>query len=154
MDLSQPVLVTQEGLQRLKHDLEETRRRRGEVAERLREASQPGDIEDNPEYEQAKEELGRVDDRLYELEEMIGRSQIIEENHKPVAGPGSTLEVEDADGEITVYQLVGGVEADPTTGKISLDSPIGRALVGTRRGDQVTVEVPAGTVELEVKAVH
>jgi transcription elongation factor GreA len=148
MDLSQPVLVTQEGLQRLKHDLEETRRRRGEVAERLREASQPGDIEDNPEYEQAKEELGRVDDRLYELEEMIGRAQIIEENHKPVAGPGSTLEVEDADGEITVYQL------DPTTGKISLDSPIGRALVGTQKGDQVTVEVPAGTVELEVKAVH
>ncbi|MDR0359335.1 MAG: transcription elongation factor GreA, partial [bacterium] len=92
MDLSQPVLVTQEGLQRLKHDQEEMRRRRGEVAERLREASQPGDIEDNPEYEQAKEELGRVDDRLYELEEMIGRAQIIEENHKPVAGPGSTLE--------------------------------------------------------------
>src|SRR5947199_7289130 len=119
MDLTEPVLLTPEGLERLKGDLEVTRVRRTEAAERLREAAQPGDIEDNPEYEQAKEEVSRLDDRIYELEEMIGRAQIIESSRGSVAEPGSTIDVEDDDGERITYHLVGAVEADPGSGRIS-----------------------------------
>lgn len=154
MDLTQPVLLTVEGLARLKNELELVRRRRIEAAERMKDAAQPGDIEDNPEYEQAKEEVARLDDRIYELEEMIGRAQIIEGRSSSVAQPGSTIEIEDDDGETLTYHLVGAVEADPGAGRISVESPVGRALVGKRQGDRVSVTVPAGTVELVVKAVR
>jgi transcription elongation factor GreA len=154
MDLTEPVLLTAEGLEKLKHDLEVQRVRRQEAGERLKEAFQPGDIEDNPEYEQAKEEVGLLDSRIYELEEMIGRAQIIEERHGSIAEPGSTLEVEDEDGSIETFHLVGAVESDPASGRISVESPVGRALLGRRQGDRVQVTTPAGTLALKVKAVH
>jgi transcription elongation factor GreA len=154
MDLTQPVLLTAEGLAKLKQDLEITKARRVEAADRMKEAAQPGDIEDNPEFEQAKEEVARLDDRIYELQEMIGRAQIIEGKASSVAEPGSTIEVVDEDGDTLTYHLVGAVEADPGAGRISVESPVGRALVGKRQGDRVSVSVPAGTVQLTVKAVH
>lgn len=153
MDLSEPVLLTAGGLEKLKQDLEQTQARRIEAFERMKEAAQPGDIEDNPELEQAKEEVARLNERIYELEEMIGRAQIIEGRNSGVVEPGSTIEVEDDQGERVVYHLVGAVEADPSSGRISVESPVGRALVGKQAGDSVTVEVPAGTVELTIKAV-
>ena len=119
----------------------------------MKEAAQPGDIEDNPELEQAKEEVARLDERIYELEEMIGRAQIIEGRNSGVAEPGSTLQVEDEEGELFTYHLVGAVEADPVAGNISVESPVGRALVGKRAGERVSVQVPAGTVELTIKTV-
>jgi transcription elongation factor GreA len=154
MDLTQPVLLTAEGLAKLKQDLEVVRARRIEAADRMKEAAQPGDIEDNPEYEQAKEEVQRLDDRIYELQEMIGRAQIIEGKASSVAEPGSTIEVEDDEGETLTYHLVGAVEADPGAGRISVESPVGRALVGKRQGDRISVVVPAGTIELKVRAVR
>jgi transcription elongation factor GreA len=154
MDLTQPILLTAGGLEKLKRELERQQARRTEAFERMREAAQPGDIEDNPELEQAKEEVARIDERIYELKGMIGRAQIIEGKHSDIAEPGSTIEVEDDDGETIVYHLVGAVEADPTNGMISVESPVGRALVGKRPGDRVSVDVPAGTIELAVKAVR
>lgn len=155
MDLTQPVLVTQQGLDKLKRELEETRAGRSAATDRLREAFQPGDIEDNPEAEQAKEDLNRIDDRIYELEEMIGRAQLIDnKTNGSVAVPGSTLEVEDEEGEIVEYHLVGAIEADPTEGRISVESPVGRALLGSKKGAHVHVETPAGPIKLTVKAVH
>jgi transcription elongation factor GreA len=154
MDLTQPVLLTREGLERLKQELEEMYSRREEARRQLQEAFQPGDVEDNPELEQAKEEMSRIDDRIYELQEMIGRAQIIEGTGSAVAGPGSTIVVVDEDGAETEYHLVGAVEADPGTGRISVESPVGRSLVGHRKGDEISVEVPAGTVKLTVKDVR
>ena len=153
MDLTEPVLLTPEGLEKLKRDLEVALRRRAEAGERLKEAFQPGDIEDNPEYEQAKEEVGLLDGRIYELEEMIGRAQIIEGKASSVAEPGSTIDIVDGDGETMTYHLVGAVEADPGSGRISVDSPVGRALVGKKKGDKITVSVPSGTLTLTIKAV-
>ncbi len=153
MDLTEPVLLTPEGLEKLKRDLEVALQRRAEAGERLKEAFQPGDIEDNPEYEQAKEEVGLLDGRIYELQEMIGRASIIKESHSSVAGPGSTIDVVDADGQAETYHLVGAVESDPSAGRISIDSPVGRALVGKKKGDRITVSVPSGTLTLSVKAV-
>ena len=138
----------------MKQDLERAQARRLEAFERMKEAAQPGDIEDNPELEQAKEEVARIDDRIYELEEMIGRAQIISEGRNSgVAEPGSTIEVEDDEGETVVYYLVGAVEADPVAGRISVESPVGRALVGKRAGERISVQVPAGMVELKIKNV-
>jgi len=154
MDLSEPVLLTAGGLQKLKQDLVRVQARRLEAFERMKEASQPGDIEDNPELEQAKEEVARFDDRIYELQEMIGRAQIIQGRNSGVAEPGSTIEVEDDEGETIEYYLVGAVEADPGTGRISVESPVGRALVGKRAGERISVQVPAGTVELTIKTVR
>src|SRR5215831_8760581 len=139
MDLSEPVLLTAGGLQKLKQDLERVQARRLEAFDRMKEAAQPGDIEDNPELEQAKEEVARLDDRIYELQEMIGRAQIIEGRNSGVAEPGSTIEVEDDEGETIVYYLVGAVEADPVAGRISVESPVGRALVGKRAGERISV---------------
>jgi len=153
MDLTQPVLLTNEGLAKLKHDLDIALERRIEAADRMKEAAQPGDIEDNPEYEQAKEEVTRLDDRIYELQEMIGRAQIIKESHSSVAGPGSTIDVVDTEGSAETYHLVGAVESDPSAGRISVESPVGRALVGKKKGDKITVSVPSGTLTLTVKAV-
>ena len=153
MDLSEPVLLTPEGLERLKADLTVQKRRRVEAADRLKEAFQPGDIEDNPEYEQAKEEVGMIDARIYELEEMIGRAEIIHEHHSTVAEPGSTVEVTDAEGGSETYHLVGAIESDPAEGRISVDSPVGRAIVGRKKGDKITINVPQGTLVLTVKSV-
>ncbi|TMD25608.1 MAG: transcription elongation factor GreA [Chloroflexi bacterium] len=153
MDLTEPVLLTPEGLEKLKRDLEVALQRRVEAGERLKEAFQPGDIEDNPEYEQAKEEVGMLDSRIYELQEMIGRAQIIRDTHSSVVGPGSTIEVVDHEGESETYHLVGAVESDPSAGRISVDSPVGRALVGHKKGDRVTVSVPSGTLTLTIKVV-
>src|SRR5438270_12747616 len=116
MDLTEPVLLTAEGLERLKQELEVVRERRREAQERMREAFQPGDIEDNPEYEQAKEEVALLDSRVYEVEEMIGRAQILQERHGGSAEAGSTVEVQDQDGHVDTYYLVGAVESDPTSG--------------------------------------
>jgi transcription elongation factor GreA len=153
MDLTEPVLLTAGGLVKLKQDLERTQVRRTEAFDRMKEAAQPGDIEDNPELEQAKEEVARLDERIYELQAMIGRAQIIEDRNSGIAEPGSTLEVEDGEGETVTYHLVGAVEADPVRGNISVESPVGRALVGKRAGERVCVDVPAGTVELTIKTV-
>jgi len=106
MDLTEPVLLTPEGLEKLKRDLEVALRRRSEAGERLKEAFQPGDIEDNPEYEQAKEEVGLLDSRIYELQEMIGRAQIIRDTHSSVVGPGSTIEV--VDHELSTAETTAG----------------------------------------------
>src|ERR1700745_1055471 len=99
MDLTEPVLLTPEGLEKLKRDLEVALKRRAEAGERLKEAFQPGDIEDNPEYEQAKEEVGLLDSRIYELQEMIGRAEIIKESHSSVVGAGSPIEGTDGRGK-------------------------------------------------------
>jgi transcription elongation factor GreA len=154
MDLTQPVLLTAEGLERLKGELEQAQNRRFESADRMKEAAQPGDIEDNPEYEQAKEEVARLDERIYELREMIARAQLIKGRNSSTIEPGSTIELEDSEGEHMTYYLVGAVEADPTAGRISIESPVGQALVGKRKGDRVSVTVPAGTVDLTVIAVR
>ena len=151
VDLTEPVLLTPEGLERLKQELEAVRKRRQEAAERMRDAFQPGDIEDNPEYEQAKEEVAQLDNRIYELEEMIGRAQLIQERHGSVAEPGSTIQIEDNAGVVETYHLVGAVESDPSSGRISIESPVGRALVGKR--NKVTVSVPSGTLHFTVKSV-
>lgn len=146
-----PVLISQEGLTRLQRELDALRTtRRAEVAERISYAKGFGEIAENAEYEDAKNEQGMVEGRILVLEKMIRNAVIIEEGQ---AGGqvivGSLVTVEDEFGEQT-FTIVGPAEVDAGIGRISLESPVGRALMGHRKGDVVEVSAPGGTRALTI----
>ena len=149
-------LVTKEGLRQLKEELEELKtKRRGEVAVRLKEAISFGDLSENSEYEEAKNEQAFVEGRIMELEMKIKNAKIITEKKdstNKAAEIGSTVTVRNVtDGdEPEKYTIVGSTEANPFEGKIGNESPIARALLGAVKGETVTVQSPSGMVKYEV----
>ncbi len=152
-------LVTREGLKKLKDELEHLKTaRRQEVAQRLREAISYGDLSENSEYEEAKNEQAFVEGRILELEQKIKNAKIIsdkkEVKHKEVE-IGCTVVLQNlTDGdEPERYTIVGSTEADPLEQKISNESPIGKAVLGKKRGDKVEIHAPSGVLEYEVMQV-
>ncbi len=144
--------VTQEKLEELKRELENLRTvRRMEVAEHLKRAKEYGDLSENSEYVEAKEEQSRVESRIFELEELMKKAAII-----PKGGAGGGLV--DVGSKVTVrrdaktfqYTIVGSNESLPEEGRISNESPIGRALLGRAIGDKVEVATPAGKIVYEI----
>lgn len=150
------VLVTKEGLNKLKEELKEYNDvRRKQVAERLKEAISYGDLSENSEYEEAKNEQAFVEGRIVELEKMIANAKIITESKKSsenTAQIGSTVTVQNItdNDEPETYTIVGSTEADPTEHKISNESPIGAALLGKSKNDVFKVKVPAGMFEYKL----
>ncbi len=152
-------LVTKEGLKRLKDELEHLKTvRRAEVAQRLREAISYGDLSENSEYEEAKNEQAFVEGRILELEGKIKNAKIIsdkkESKHKEVE-IGCTVmlrNVTDGD-EPEQYTIVGSTEADPLDHKISNESPIGKAVLGRLKSDKVEIHSPSGIIEYEIVSV-
>ena len=143
--LDKPVLLTKEGLEKLQQELEELRTvRRSEVAERIKYAKEFGDISENAEYEDAKNEQGMVEGRILTLEKMIRNAVIIEEHHDGVVQVGSVVQVKDDFGKET-YTIVGPAEVDVARGRISMESPVGKALIGHKVGDKVQVQTPGGS---------
>ncbi|HKF77644.1 MAG TPA: transcription elongation factor GreA [Candidatus Dormibacteraeota bacterium] len=150
-----PVLLTKGGLQRIQEELDRlVLVRRPEVAERIRQAREFGDIAENAEYTEAKNEQGLVEGRIQTLEGMIRNAVVIEEEPREpgVAGVGASVTVTTEDGDET-YAIVGAAEADPLHGMISNESPLGRALLGHRAGDEVEWTSPAGTSRVRILAV-
>ena len=153
---SDPTLVTREGLKKLKeelHELEEVKR--AEVAARLKEAISYGDLSENSEYEDAKNEQAFVEGRIAELKEMIKNAKIITEKHGAQVRIGSTVTVEnltEKDGNHT-YTIVGSTETDPQLNKISNESPVGMALIDKQKGDEVTVHTPGGQAVYKIVSV-
>ncbi|PIR49179.1 transcription elongation factor GreA [Candidatus Peregrinibacteria bacterium CG10_big_fil_rev_8_21_14_0_10_55_24] len=154
-------LVTKEGLKKLKEELQHLKTvRRQEVAQRLKEAISYGDLSENAEYEEAKNEQAFVEGRILELEQKIKNARIISEKKLDLrigkeVEIGSTVLVRnktDRD-EPEEYTIVGSTEADPLEHKISNESPIGKALLGTKKGDLVQVSTPAGMLKYEVLKV-
>ncbi len=141
-------LITQEGLEKLHEELEYlTTAKRREVAERIKEAREFGDIMENSEYDDAKNEQALLEQRIAQLEERLRRARVVDENHvnTDVVSVGVLVHVKDQkSGDSKKFQIVGSAEADPAESKLSNESPIGNALVGHKRGDVVTVEVPRG----------
>jgi len=141
-------LITQEGLERLREELEQlTTVKRREVAERIKEAREFGDIMENSEYDDAKNEQALLEQRIAQLEDRLRRATVVDENHvgTDVVGVGVLVHVKDQkSGDSKKFQIVGSAEADPGENKLSNESPIGSALVGHKRGEVVTVEVPRG----------
>lgn len=151
-------LVTKEGLKKLKDELEHLKNvRRREVAQRLKEAISYGDLSENSEYEEAKNEQAFVEGRIIELERKIKNAKIITEKEGRVkeVNIGSTVTVRtiSGDDEEQTYTIVGATEADPFDFKISNESPIGKALLSRVKGDKVKVHTPSGIIEFEVLKV-
>ena len=152
-----PVLITREGLRRLENEYEElvsTRRR--EVAERIRLARDFGDIAENAEYTEAKNDQALVEGRILTLEAILRHAVVIEdgEREQGVVAVGASVKVSDGDGEAETYAIVGPAEADPLRGMISNESPLGRALLGKRAGDEVEWSSPIGISRLKIVAVN
>ena len=142
---NKPAYLSREGLEKLREELDEmVNVRRAEVAARIHEAKEHGDITENAEYEDAKNEQAFVEGRIQSLSALIKNAVMIDENHSTThVQIGSTVELE-ADGAKERYTIVGSAEASPADGKISNESPVGKALLGRKKGDKVVVSVPAG----------
>lgn len=153
MDDSRTVVLSPEGLQKLQEELDYLRNiKRKEVAERLKEARSHGDLSENSEYDDARNEQAFVEGRIATLENTLRNARLIEETGKgDVVRLGSTVKLKDLEyGDILEYSLVGSVEADPSRNKISNESPVGRAILGKAKGVVVDVDAPAGTIQYEI----
>ena len=149
--------VSQAHLDQMKEELNYLQTvREKEVAEQIREARSFGDLSENSEYDEAKTEQGKLYSRIAELEELIENAEIIE-----IASEGDVISMgyrvsllEIGESEPEDYEIVGSQESDPRLGRISEDSPIGRALMGKRAGDEILVEAPAGDLRFRILAAE
>lgn len=150
------VILTPDGLTRLKNELEylSTEKRR-EVAARIKEAREFGDISENAEYDDAKNEQAMLESKIASLEEKLRAATVIDakELRTDIVGIGSAVEVEDS-GKSSTYTIVGSSEANPAERKLSNESPVGKALIGAKAGETVTVQLPNGKRrELKIKKI-
>ncbi len=151
---SKTTYLSKEGLEKLRLELDEmVNVRRSEVAQRIHDAKEHGDLTENAEYEDAKNEQAFVEGRIQTLEALIKNATIIDENHgNDHVQIGSTVTVKGPDGS-QKFTIVGSTEARPTEGRISNESPVGRALLGRKKGDKVIVHVPAGDITYTIVAI-
>jgi transcription elongation factor GreA len=153
------VILTKEGYAKLKNEIEylSTERRR-QVAERIKVAREFGDISENAEYDDAKNEQAMLEARIAKLEERLVGARVIEKREilKDVVSVGATVRLRDVDAKQTVeYHIVGSAEANPAEFKLSNESPVGRAIIGHKKGETVEVATPRGALKfkiLEIKA--
>lgn len=144
--------ITAEGKKDLETELAELKSRRGEVADKISEARDFGDLSENAEYDAAREEQGLLETRIAEIEDILIHASIIKATKKSTIDLGSKVELK-AGKKTFVYSIVGPVEANPLEGKISNESPIGLALYGKKVGDKVKISTPKGDVEYTVSAI-
>jgi transcription elongation factor GreA len=150
-----PVYVTEEGKADLEQELNRLREvERPRVIDRLHEVKSGGDWMENTEQMMFEDELAFVDRRIQELEDMLADHQIIEPDQDlSVVNIGDTVEIEDEDGEVEIYKIVGVAESSPADGLISNESPMGRALLSRKVGEKIVVVAPAGELEFTIIAV-
>ena len=153
----QRVLLTKEGLKRLEDELHGlVTAGRTKVAEAIREAQELGAMETDGQYEEAKNQQAFLEGRIQEIEKMLEQAELIDERaaqRSEVVQVGSTVSLRTKDNKRHTYQLVGPAEASPVDGRISLESPVGQALLGKKRGDTVQVSAPGGVVEMKITSV-
>ena len=153
------VILTPEGLEKLKAELEDlTTTKRREVAERIKDAREYGDISENSEYDDAKNEQAMLEARILSLEEKLRSATVVtaEDVTTDVVSVGTAVKVKDGEsGKSVTYTIVGSTEADPAEKKLSNESPVGRALLGQKKGDTVTVQLPNGKArELTIQKIE
>lgn len=148
------VVLSLEGLKKMEQELDHLKSiKRREVAERIKQAREYGDISENSEYEDAKNEQAFIEGRILTLEKTLRNAKVMDEtdvNHS-VVGLGSVVKLKDLEfGDVVEYSIVGTLEANPIEAKLSNESPVGKALMGKKVGAVVEVEVPAGFVKYEI----
>jgi len=145
--------LSKEGLEQLKKELEGLKLKRQEIAQRLEEAKALGDLSENTEYLQAKEAQGFNEGKILELEEVLKNAVVISKNGgNSIVQIGGTVEV-NSQGEKQAFTIVGSEEAEPAKGKISNESPLGKAFLGHKAGDSVEVETPRGKANYKIISV-
>jgi len=157
MSAKQPVYLTPEGIEDLRQELDHlVSVKRPALAERLHKAIQQGDLSENADYIAAKEEQGFLEGRIQQIEAMLRRAVIIEDDGpSDEVGLGSRVTVvEEGEQDAEVFRIVGPAEADPIDGKVSNESPLGRSLLGRRVGDAVTVQAPGGEIVFRITAIE
>lgn len=151
------VILTKEGFEKLEAELKELKGpRRKEIAEKIKVAREFGDLSENAEYDEAKNEQAQNEDRIMVIEEMLMNASTIDEDSldEDKVHIGSKVRVYDIEyKEEMEYKIVGSAEADPLEGKISNTSPVGEGLLGGKVGDRVKVDTPSGVIELEIKSI-
>ena len=153
--MTQPTYLTAEGEKKLRAELAElTGPRREELAQRLRSAIQMGDLSENADYHKAKEDQGFLEGRIKEIEIILRNAVIIEKTQSDVVAVGSHVTVQEEDFDPETYYLVGAREADPRNGKISNESPIGKALIDHKVGDVVEAETPGGKIRFKILKIE
>ena len=141
----QAVEVTESGLEARKKELEDLKAQRPEIIAAIRTAAADKDYRENAPLDAAREEQGKVEARIRELEEEIRRAEVVETSSGSRAGVGATVKLQPLEGgEAKEYVLVDPIEANPSDGKLSIKSPVGEAVVGKRKGNQVTIKTPSG----------
>ncbi len=157
MNTYQPVYLTTEGVINLRRELDHlVNVKRPALAKRLRKAIQQGDLSENADYITAKEEQGFLEGRIQQIEAMLRRAVIIQEDGPTdeVALGSRVTVIEEGAEESEVFHIVGPAEANPTNGKVSNESPLGRALMGRQVEDAVTVEAPGGEIVFRITAIQ
>ena len=156
--MDEAVILTREGYENLKEELANLKTvRRKEVAERLKQAIDFGDLSENSEYDDAKNEQAFIEGRIQTIEATLHNAQVIEDGTQSsgVINIGSYVTVRDVElDDVEEYRIVGTSEADPMQNKISNESPVGRALIGAKEGDVVEVETQAGTIQYKVLEIQ
>jgi transcription elongation factor GreA len=149
--------LTREGYQKLQEELDFLRTiKRQEIANRLHEAMEGGELIENAEYEAAKNEQAFMEGRIKDLDVLLATARVIDEDAVAVdlIQVGSTVTIQEEGGPAEVYDIVGAAESDPSHGKISNESPLGKALINRKSGETVTVEAPAGAFSVTITKVE
>jgi transcription elongation factor GreA len=154
--MTQPHYLTPEGEEKLQAELEELKGpRREELSARLRSAIQMGDLSENADYHKAKEDQGFLEGRIQEIEAILRNSVIIEKTKSTgVVSIGSQVTIQEDGFDPEAYHLVGPTEADPRKGRISYESPIGRALMDKKVGDTAEAETPGGKIKFKIMKIE
>jgi len=154
--MTQPThYLTPEGEAKLRAELKElTGTRREELAQRLRSAIQMGDLSENADYHKAKEDQGFLEGRIQEIEKILSTAVIVEKRQSDVVEVGSKVTIQEEDYDPETFDLVGATEADPRNGKISNESPFGKALLGHKVGETVEAETPGGKIKLKILKIE
>ena len=154
MTSNKQIVLTYEGLEKLENELEYLKtEKRKEIASKIKQALAFGDLSENSEYDEAKNEQAQVEGRIVQLEKMLKNASVIDEDdiHTDVVGIGSKVMVLDMEFDEEVkYTIVGSTEADPSALKISNESPVGSALMGQAEGSVVDVQVPDGIIKFKI----
>ncbi|MFH1750024.1 MAG: transcription elongation factor GreA [bacterium] len=145
-------VITREKLEDLKKQLHEYKtKKRVEVAKRIKEAKEYGDLSENSEYEEAKNQQAFVEGKIAELKDIIKNAKILKCSQKNgTICAGSKITLQDAEGKEHIYTLVGALESDPAKGKISIESPLGQACMNKEKNDSISVNLPAGKTEFKI----
>jgi transcription elongation factor GreA len=154
VDTLKEVLLTPEGFEKLKEEIEYlSNDKRREVAERIKQAREFGDISENSEYDDAKNEQAMLEHRIATLEERLKAARVVDatELEKGIVGVGSKVRLKDIEANETVeYVMVGSAEADPENRKLSNESPVGQAVMGRKKGETVEVAAPRGALKFKI----